>query len=187
MQMANWKEEHSAGNSSATVEFVSVEKDIICVLRNLSKKALRASGKVIRQKLKGSSDVSVNMRNHIATSVDIPRSSGQPQLKVGFYGWRKVKDKGKTPSRRNPWWQEFGTKPHQIVRKNGGKVLGSNGYYYPASVLHPGGPAMHTLRNVVYDNIDEIRKAQEEHLAALNKELDAALKKEDYSEDIDDD
>lgn len=185
--MANWKEEHKAGDSSAAVEFVSVEKDVICALRNLSKKALRAGGKVIRQKLKASSEISVNTRNHIAASADIPRDSGQPQLNIGFYGWRKVKDKGKTPSRRNPHWQEFGTKPHQITRKGGGKVLGSNGYFFPASVHHPGSPAMHTLRNIVYDNIDEIRKAQEQHLAALNGELEAALKKEDYSEDIDDD
>lgn len=185
--MADWKETHQTGSSSATVEYASVEKDVICALRNLSKKALRAGGKVIRQKLKASPDVTVNMRNHIAATADIPKDSGQPQLKVGFYGWRKVKDKGKTPSRRNPHWQEFGTKPHQITRKGGGKVLGSNGYYFPASVHHPGGPAMHTLRTIVYDNIDEIRKAQEQHLAALNDELTAALKKEDYSEDIDDD
>lgn len=155
-------------------------------MRNLSKKALRAGGKVIRNKLKASDEISQNMRNHIAAAADIDKKTGTPQLKIGFYGWRKVASKGKTPSKRNPWWQEFGVKPHQITRKGGGKVLGSNGLFFSRTVQNPGFSAQHTLRNIVYDNIDEIRAAQEPFLEQLNEKIDAALTKEDYTEEVDD-
>lgn len=181
-----WEITHNENNNSATVQFVSVDKEIIIALRNLSKKALRAGGKVIRNKLKASGEISQNMRNHIAAAADIDRANGTPQLKIGFYGWRKVASKGKTPSKRNPWWQEFGTKPHQIARKDNGKILGSNSLFFFSPVQNPGFSAQHTLRNIVYDNINEIRAAQEPFLEQLNGEIDAALTKEDYTEEVDD-
>lgn len=185
--MEKWETKYKAGDHSTDLHFVATPTEIIIALRNLSKKALRAGGKVIRKKLKDNPDISENMRHHILTSANIERASGQPTLKVGFYGWKKVQDKGKIPSKRNPWWQEMGVKPHQITRKGSGKVLGSNGYFFPHTVQNPGFSALHTLRNTVYDNIDEIRKAQEPYLAELNKEIDAALEKEDFTEEIDDD
>lgn len=181
-----WEMTHKADNNVAKVEFISIDKEIIVAMRNLSKQALRAGGKVIAEKLRQNDDLSENMKNHITVSADIDRKSGAPQLKIGFAGWRRVAEKKhKTPSKRNPWWQEIGTKPHQIARKDGGKILGSNGFFFSKSVHNPGFPAMHTLKNTVFDNVNEIQAEIKNHLAELNGLIDAALMKEDYNEDID--
>jgi len=174
-------------SSFSEVTFTDASGDVIKAMRNLSKKALRAGGKVIRNKLKASSDMTERMRNHIATSANIEKDTGQPVMKVGFYTYKKVKKNGKQASRRNPNWQEFGTKAHVIKRTNDGKTLGTKGYWFGKQVLHKGTPAYHTLRNVVNSNIDEIRVAEEKYLAELNGVIDEALKKDDYTEDIDDD
>lgn len=181
-----WEIKHKADKNAATVEFVSVDKEIIIAMRNLSKQALRAGGKIIQEKLKQSADLSDNMKNHITTSADIDRKTGTPQLKIGFAGWRRVVEKKhKTPSKRNPWWQEIGIKPHRIERQDGGKILGSNGLFFSRSVQNPGFPAMHTLKNTVLDNTKAIQAEIQSHLAELNGMIDAALMKEDYTEEAD--
>lgn len=127
------------------------------------------------------------MRDHVAASANIDKDTGQPVMKIGFQTYKKVKAKGKTPSRRNPNWQEFGTKPHIIKRHEGGRTLGTKGYWFGKIVQHPGTKPAHTLRDVVSANVDEIRAAEEKYLAELNGVIDDALKKDDYSEVVDDD
>ena len=100
-------------------------------------------------------------------------STGQPQLQVGFYSWQRVCKKGKWPSNANPHWVEFGVKAHTI-QPYYAKVLAYDDTIYGRIVKHPGTRATHVLRDTVYDNISEIRKAQEEYLAELSKELEAA-------------
>lgn len=143
-------------------------------MAGLSKTALRASGKVVRKILRGNIPIrSKRFKNHIGTWAFIDRSSGQPQLQVGFYGWQRVKSKGKLPSHASPHWIESGTSPHAVTVRNA-KVMAYNGTVYGRHVNHPGQRATNVLRDSVYNNIDEIRAAQEQYLAEINKELSAA-------------
>ena len=48
---------------------------------------------------------------------------------------------------------------------------------YGKQVHHPGQPATNVLRNAVYNNIDEIKAAQEEYLKLLNDEISKATGK----------
>lgn len=57
---------------------------------------------------------------------------------------------------------------------------------YGHNVNHPGQAATHVLRNSVYNNISEIRAAQEEYLKLLSEEIEKAKSKiddKDYEED----
>lgn len=143
-------------------------------MAGLSKTALRASGKVIRKILRDNIPIrSKRFRNHIGTWAFVDRSTGQPQLQVGFYSWQRVKSKGKLPSHASPHWIEHGTSAHAITVKNA-KVMAYNGEVYGRHVNHPGQRATNVLRDSVQNNVNEIRAAQEEYLAELNKELAAA-------------
>lgn len=107
-------------------------------------------------------------------------------MQIGFYGWQTVKKKHKIPSSMSPHWVEFGTSPHIIAVKNA-KTLGFNNITYGRRVQHPGTPATHLLRDTVYNNIDEIRAAQEVYLTELNKTIEEAQKKIDPREELWDD
>ncbi len=182
-----WEITHHGGGNTATVTFHSVSKETIKTLQGLSKTALRASGKEIRKILR--SDIptrSKRFKNHIASWAFVGKTDGIPQLQVGFYGWQRVKKRGKQPSRANPHWLEFGTKPHEITAKNG-QILGNNGYFFAKKVQHPGQTGQHILRNAVYDNIDRIRAAQEQYLQELNGELEKAALKIEENEEVEDD
>lgn len=54
-------------------------------------------------------------------------------------------------------------------------------------VNHPGQRGTDVLRNTVYDNISEIREAQEEYLAAISDTLEAAGMKVDKGDEFEDD
>ena len=204
----NWKITHNSGGQMATVSFHSVSKETIKTLQGLSKSALRASGKEIRKILRSEVPMrSKRFKNHIASWAFVGKNDGIPQLQVGFYGWQRVKKNHKQPSRANPHWLEFGTKPHTItagvktsyttrggqrvrqttVTNANAQILGNNGYFYAKTVQHPGQTGQHILRNAVYDNIDRIRAAQEQYLQALNDELEKAQQKIEESEDVEDD
>jgi len=183
----NWEITHNSGGQMATVSFHSVSKETIKTLQGLSKSALRASGKEIRKILRSEVPMrSKRFKNHIASWAFVGKNDGIPQLQVGFYGWQRVKKRGKQPSRANPHWLEFGTKPHEITAGKT-QILGNNGYFYAKTVQHPGQTGQHILRNAVYDNIDRIRAAQEQYLQALNDELEKAQQKIEESEDVEDD
>ena len=183
-----------AGNKS-TVTFVNTSKEVKKTMVGLSKTALRASGKVVRKKLRENIPVRSNrFKNHIGTWAMINYQTGQPQLQIGFYGWQRVRKKGKIPSNANPHWVEFGTSPIGGKKKQrkpsavkNAKVLAYDNIIYGRSVTHPGTAGTNVLRNTVHDNIEEIRKAQAEYLAELSKTLEEAGAKVYTGEDTDED
>ena len=174
------------------VVFVDTSPEVKKAMVGLAKAALRASGKVIRKHVRD--DVpkrTKNIKNHIASWVFVDYKTGQPQMQIGFYGWQKVRKRGKTPSHSSPWWIEHGTKPHRIPRltNDAAKPLydKSSGTFYGWAVDHPGQQETNILRNSVYNNIGEIRAAQEEYLALLNEEIEKLTGKTLDGEAEDDD
>lgn len=166
-----------ANKSGSSVTFIDTSTEAKKTMQGLSKTALRESGKVIRkllrQKIASSGLVHSNrFKNHIGTWAFIDRNTGQPQLQVGLYSHARVIKKGKKASHASPHWIEFGTKPHDITAK--GHFMKYEDQVYGYNVQHPGQKATHLLRDTVQNNIAEIRKAQEEYLALLNKTLEEA-------------
>lgn len=166
-----------AKKSSSSVTFIDTSKEVKKTMQDLSKTALRESGKVIRKlirsKIVSSGIVHSNrFKNHIGTWAFIDRQTGQPQLQVGFYSRATVLKKGKKASRASPHWIEFGTKTHNIT--SDGHYMHYENNIYGFTVQHPGQKGTHLLRDTVQNNIVEIRKAQEEYLALLNKTLEEA-------------
>ena len=166
-----------AKKATSSVTFVDTSTEAKKTMQGLSKTALRESGKVVRKlirsKIASSGLVHSNrFKNHIGTQVFIDRQTGQPQLRVGFYTRAKVLKNGKKASRASPHWIEFGTKSHEIT--SDGHFMRYEDNIYGFNVQHPGQKATHLLRDTVQNNIAEIRKAQEEYLALLNKTLEEA-------------
>ena len=166
-----------AKKATSSVTFVDTSTEAKKTMQGLSKTALRESGKVVRKlirsKIASSGLVHSNrFKNHIGTQVFIDRQTGQPQLRVGFYTRAKVLKNGKKASRASPHWIEFGTKSHEIT--SDGHYMRYEDNVYGFNVQHPGQKATHLLRDTVQNNIAEIRKAQEEYLALLNKTLEEA-------------
>lgn len=166
-----------AKKATSSVTFVDTSTEAKKTMQGLSKTALRESGKVVRKllraKIASSGLVHSNrFKNHIGTWAFIDRRTGQPQLQVGFYSRAKVLKKGKKASRASPHWIEFGTKSHEIT--SDGHYMRYEDNVYGFNVQHPGQKATNLLRDTVQNNIAEIRKAQEEYLALLNKTLEEA-------------
>ena len=115
----------------------------------------------------------------------INRDTGQPELQIGYYSKAQAKKKGKQVSHANPAWAEFGVKSHTISIKKA-NTLSDGNINYGKSVSHPGLRGQSILRNSVFNNIDAIREAQAEYLAALNKTIEAAGGKIKESEEIED-
>ncbi len=169
------------------VTFVDKRDETKKTLIGLSKTALRASGKVIRKKLRENIPTrSKRLKNHIGTWVMINNATGQPTLQVGFYGWQRVRKKGKLPSHASPHWVEFGVSPHTITTKNA-RVLAYDDTRYGLVVKHPGTRATNVLRDTVQNNIQEIRAAQEEYLAEISKTIEEANNKVDKGDEFEDD
>ena len=165
-----------ANKASSSVTFIDTSKEAKKTMQGLSKTALRESGKVVRkllrEKIASSGLVHSNrFKNHIGTWAFIERTTGQPQLQIGFYSRARVIKKGKKASQASPHWIEFGTKSHPI---SSDRFMRYEDNAFGFHVQHPGQAATHLLRDTVQNNIAEIRKAQEEYLALLNDELEKA-------------
>ena len=173
-------------SKKSEVIFVDTSPEVKKVMAGLAKSALRASGKVIRKHIRDDVPLRTKrIKNHIASWVFIDRKTGQPQMQIGFYGWQKVKKRGKQPSHSSPWWIEEGTKPH-LIHSSKTMYDKSTATKYGHNVNHHGQAATHVLRNSVYNNISEIRAAQEEYLKLLSEEIEKAKSKiddKDYEED----
>lgn len=168
------------------VTFVNKSDEVKKTLVGLSKTALRESGKVIRKYLRENIPLrSKRFKNHIGTWVMINYQTGQPTLQVGFYGWQKVKSKGKLPSHTSPHWIEFGTAPHTMTAN--GHLMRYEDNIFGYSVNHPGTKATHVLRDTVYNHITDIRAAQEEYLKEISKTLEEAGYKIDAGDEFEDD
>ena len=169
------------------VVFVDLSEETKKTIEGLEKTALRASGKVIRKYIRKDLPIRTKrIKNHVGSWVKIDYATGNPVLQIGFYSWQKVKAKGKQPSHASPHWIEFGTESHDI-RARRAKVMAHDNISYGKLVNHPGQGAAHVLRDTVLNNIDEIKKAQEQYIAEINKTLDEAgaviYKGEDTDED----
>ena len=178
--------------TKSEVVFVDTSPEVKKAMVGLAKAALRASGKVIRKHVRDDVPLRTKrIKNHIASWVFVDRNTGQPQMQIGFYGWQRVKKRGKQPSHSSPWWIERGTKRHTIPRldSKANKPLydKSSGTFYGWNVTHPGQQATNVLRNSVYNNIEEIKAAQEEYLQLLNEEIQKAMGKALDGEAEDDD
>ena len=166
--------------NTSNVTFIDTSAEVKKTMAGLSKSALRASGKTVRQLLRQrivSTDLvhSNHFKNHIGTWAFIDRQTGQPQLQVGFYSAAKVRSKNKKASHASPHWIEFGTNPHSMPGSDKqGHFMAYGDNVYGFHVDHPGQNATHLLRDTVQDNIAEIRAAQEQFLAELNKTLEEA-------------
>ena len=168
---------------SNNVQFIDTSKEVKDVLVKLSKTALKKGGKVAGQKIKDNTAVrSARLHNTVGQWAKIDKLTGQPELQIGYFSKRNAKRKGKKVPFANPSWLEFGIKPHTIKIKNA-KTLTDGNINYGRSVNHPGFSGKNVLRNSILNNIDEIRKAQEETLALLNEELDKAKGFIDESEE----
>lgn len=179
----------------ASVTFIDTSKEVKTTMENLSKSALRASGTVIRKKLREQIKQlgiirSNKFKNYIASWTRVDKTTGQPQLQVGFYSWQKLLEKkGKSAlSRASPHWIEFGTRRHSMPGADKkGHFMSYDDNFYGYHVEHPGQRATHLLRDTVYNNVKEIRAAQEKYLAELNKTLEAAGAKVYKGEEVEDD
>lgn len=171
------------------ITFVDTSAEVKKTLAGLSKSALRASGKVVRKLLRERIPVrSKRLKNHIASWAFIDKTTGQPQLQIGFYSAARVRKRGKKPSHANPHWIEFGTKPHtEPSSKNNGRFMAYGENVFGFHVSHPGQSGTHVLRDTVQNNIAEIRKAQEEFLKEMNRTLAEAGQKVFEGEEDEDD
>ena len=169
------------------VQFIDTSKEVKQVLQGLSKTALRAGGKVAMKAFRGKIPVrSKRIKNHVGTWVFINKSTGQPELQIGYASRQRVINKyHKKASSASPNWVERGVKPHIIKVKNK-KMMAYNDVKYMRIVHHPGFKGTNVLKNSVYENIDAIRKAQEEYLKQLNEELAKAGAKVENWEEIED-
>lgn len=183
--MANRKTLYKGNGTEVT--FIEVSAEVKQTLVNLSKTALRESGKVVRQKLREALPTrSKRLKNHIGSWAMINYKTGQPTLRIGFYSWQRVKKRGKLPSHASPHWIEFGTKAHDIPKDGRAKkfmAYGKNAYGF--QVHHPGTAATHILRNTVQNNIAEMRAAQAQYLTEISRTLEEAKAKCYSGEDVD--
>jgi hypothetical protein len=167
------------------VKFEDSSKEVIDVMKKLAKTALRKGGKVAGKKIKENTAVrSERLQNTVGQWARIDRQTGQPELQIGFFSRANTKKKGKKPPVAKAHWLEFGIKPHTISATNA-ETLTDGRVFYGKKVQHPGTTGKNTLRDTVINNIDEIRKAQEETLALLNGEISKAkgyIKEEDEDE-----
>lgn len=191
--MIDWEEKYYSGKNTAMVQVTVLDTETIRTMQNLAKRALRAGCKVLRQKMKESSEYSEHLKNHIRSSVYIDRNTGQPTARIGMSSAKRVSDRGKIPSKRNPAWQESGTKGHEIKApgKNSNAtalVIPKKGnyksIYFGPAVQHPGSSAQHTLKRICEENIDEVRKAEEKYLAQIAEEIRKNVVV-DYDEEVD--
>ena len=170
--------------NGAHIHFIDKSDEVKKTLIGLSKSALRASGKVIRKHLRQNIPVrSKRFKNHIGSWVMINYTTGQPTLQIGFYSWQRVKKKGKLPSSASPWWIEKGTRAHEIT----GRYMRYGDMVFGHDVHHPGTKPTNVLRDTVYNNIAEIREAQKQYLAEIEKTLEAAGMKVDKGDEFEDD
>lgn len=191
--MIDWEEKYYSGKNTAMVQVTVLDTETIRTMQNLAKRALRAGCKVLRQKMKESSEYSEHLKNHIRSSVYIDRNTGQPTARIGMSSAKRVRDRGKIPSKRNPAWQESGTKGHEIKApgknsKSTALLIPKKGsyksIYFGTAVQHPGSSAQNTLRRICESNIDEVRKAEEKYLAQIAEEIRKNVVV-DYEEEVD--
>ena len=156
------------------VEFIDTSKECISVMKKMMKKSLMNAGKSIKKTLKNDIPVKTgSTKASIRARVEFDKKTGIPTLLIGYSNSKQMLKKGYRHY-VNPYWLEFGTKPHQIQTKEFGKgklnykLKDSKGTQYGYIVQHPGMKNKNFLRNVVYNNIAEIRQIIEAGIKEIN-------------------
>ena len=154
---------------SDEVKFIDTSKETIQMLTKLSKTALRKSAIVINKIVRRELPIKTGtLRKGVTAWVKIDKITGQPYMDIGYRSKASMEKKYGIKYWVNPTWFEFGTKMH-MIEAGKRKTLYGNGIKYGKMVLHPGMKGKNLLRNTVYNNIDEIRKAQAESLVQIEK------------------
>lgn len=149
------------------VKFIDTSKECKDQMKYLSRQALKSAGKVVNKILKDKLPVKTgNFKKSVKAWVKIDYKTGQPELDVGYLNKSQMRKRG-VKFFVNPTWFEFGTKPHGIETVRA-KMLTDGINKFGAFVGHPGMSNKNFLRNTVFDNINEIKTAQEQFLGELN-------------------
>lgn len=161
--------------NNTEVQFVDTSKECIQMMKKLAKQGLKASGKIITKTLKEKIPVKTGgLKKSIVAWAKIDYKTGIPYMEVGYRSKAQMRKRG-VKFFVNPYWFEFGTKPHVIMTKdlkNKGKSsyeLHDHQRSYGLIVNHPGMSNKNFLRNTVMENIEEIQKAQEEAFKELSE------------------
>lgn len=154
------------------VKFVDTSQDVIKTMKKLQRAAMRAGGKKAAEKVKTNTAVrSARLQGVVGYWGKIDRFAGIPELQIGYFSRKNALRKGRRPPMVKPSWLEFGIKPHAIKTKTA--ITLTDGISdFGRQVQHPGFGGKNTLRNTVWNNIDEIRKEQEKHMKLLNQEIE---------------
>lgn len=158
--------------------FTDTSKECIDLMKKYAKEGLKASGKVIttilRDDIKSNHFKSGRLYKAINAWAKIDFKTGQPYLEVGYRSRAEMMKRG-IKYFANPYWLEFGYKPHTISTKqyvNTGfssyELMDNRGTKYGVIVRHPGKGSTNLLRNTVYNHINEIVEAQKESLQKIN-------------------
>lgn len=160
---------------SNETKFIDTSAECKKEMVNLSKKALKAGGKVVTKILRETVPVRTGgLKKSITAWAKIDKNTGQPYMEIGYRTRSQMRKRG-INFFVNPTWFEFGTKPHTIMTKEYAETghssyeLEGNGRKYGIIVKHPGMSNRNFLRNTVYDNIDKIQEAQKEYLGQLTE------------------
>lgn len=152
------------------IEFIDTSTEAMKMMKQLSRKALKQSGKTIIEKLKPTLAQHVKtgaFQKSIYGKVEVNKASGyRPVLLIGYRNRKEMEKKYGIKYYINPYWMEQGTKPHRITSEKG--LYDESGNYFGHSIEHPGQQINNFLSNMVQENISEIRKAQEEFLKQLD-------------------
>lgn len=176
-------------------KFIDTSAECKKAMVNLSKKALKAGGKVVTKILREEVPARTGgLKKSITAWAKIDRATGQPYMEIGYRTRSQMRKRG-VKFFVNPSWFEFGTKPHTIMTKEYAEKgyssyeLEGNGRKYGFVARHPGMANRNFLRNTVYNNINEIQEAQQEYLGQLTEMMIAEGAKIDIDmedEEIDD-
>lgn len=158
---------------SSEIKFIDTSSEVKKEMINLSKKGLKAGGRVVTKILRDTINVRTGgLKKSITAWAKIDKHTGQPYMEIGYRSRAQMRKRG-VKFFVNPCWFEFGTRPHIIMTKEYAEKgyssyeLEGNGRKFGYIVKHPGMTNKNFLRNTVYNNIDQIREAEEEYLGQL--------------------
>lgn len=153
------------------VKYIDTSEEVKAEMINLSKKALKEGGKVVTKILRNTVPVRTGgLKKSITAWAKIDKVTGHPYLEVGYRSRSQMKKRG-VHFFVNPSWFEFGTAPHEIksswIKGTFRNGLTDGVHKFGKIVKHPGMTQRNFLRNTVYNNINEIKSAEEKHLGEL--------------------
>mgnify|MGYP003374055293 FL=1 len=178
-------------SNNSNIEFIDTSNQCYKEMVNLSKKALKAGGKVVTKILREKIPVRTGgLKKSITAWAKVNRKTGVPYMEIGYRSRAQMRKRG-VNFFVNPAWFEFGTKSHVIMTqefKKDGKssyklTNKDSGAQFGVIVQHPGMKNKNFLRNTVYDNIDAIKQAQIEYLGQLTNTMISAGAKIEIDEE----